>query len=238
MRIAICDDQKAHLLILQKGCGRWGESRHETVQVLCFSSADAFLFAYEKDKRLDVLLLDIQMPGLSGMELARRLREGRDSLTLALITAIPDFALEGYEVDALAYLVKPVSDSALFALLDKVRERCRPPCLLADTQEDQTRRIPVSDILYLESQGHNTRIVCMQEELISPHVLGYFEDLLGEQFDGQFHRCHRCYLINLAHAVSIHKKEVQLEQSHRIPVARGRFEPLSRAYMAYYRGIL
>lgn len=237
MRIAICDDQKAHLLILQKSCQRWGESRNEVVQVLCFSSASAFLFAYEKDKRLDVLLLDIQMPGLSGMDLARRLRENRDSLTLALITAIPDFSLEGYEVDALAYLLKPVSDDALFALLDKVREHCKPPCLLTE-QEDQIRRIPVSDILYLESQGHNTRIVCTQEEILSPHVLGYFEALLDGQADGQFHRCHRCYLINLAHTASIHKKEVQLDQDHRIPVARGRFEPLSRAYMNYYRGIL
>lgn len=237
MRIAICDDQNAHLVFLKDCCRRWGESRGENVQALCFSSAEAFLFAYEKDKQLDVLLLDIQMPGLSGMELARRLRESRDSLTLALITAVPDFALEGYQVDALAYLLKPVSDEALFALLDKVKDRSQPPFLLVD-HDDQTRRVKISDILYLESQGHNTRIVCTGEELISPHVLSYFENLLSDQFAGQFHRCHRCYLINLARTASIHKKEVLLDQNHQIPVARGRFEPLSRAYMAYYRGIL
>lgn len=237
MRIAICDDEKAHLILLKDSCLRWGESCGERVEVLCFSSAEAFLFAYEEDKRLDVLLLDIQMPGLSGMDLAWRLREGRDSLTLALITAVPDFALEGYQVDALAYLIKPVSDEAMFALLDKVRSRRQPPFLLVD-HEDQTSRVPVSDILYMESQGHNTLIVCTEKELISPHVLGFFENLLTDQFAGQFHRCHRCYLVNLAHTASIHKKEVLLDQNHRVPVARGRFEPLSRAYMAYYRGIL
>ncbi len=237
MRIAICDDQKAHLALLQEGCRRWGESCGEKVQVLGFSSAEAFLFSYEKDKRLDVLLLDIQMPGLSGMDLARRLRENRDFLTLALITAIPDFALEGYQVDALAYLVKPVADEALFALLDKVRARARQPFLLVD-QEDGTRRLAIPDILYLESQGHKTRIVCKGKELLSPHLLSYFESLLAEQFPGQFHRCHRCYLINLACTSSIHKKEVLLDENQRVPVARGRFEPLSCAYMAYYREIL
>ncbi len=237
MRIAICDDQEAHLGLLQEGCRRWGESRGENVQVLGFSSGDAFLFAYEKEKQLDVLLLDIQMPGLSGMDLARKLRERRDSLTLALITAIPDFALEGYQVDALAYLVKPVSDKALFALLDKVKARSRRPFLLVE-HNNGTVRLDASKILYLESQGHNTKILFGKGEFWSPHVLSYFEALLEEQFPGQFHRCHRCYLINLAHTASIYKKEVLLEENHRIPVARGRFEPLSRAYGAYYRSIL
>lgn len=207
------------------------------MQLLSFSSAEAFLFAYETNQQLDVLLLDIQMPGLSGMDLAHRLRQKQDPLTLALITAIPDFALEGYEVDALAYLIKPISDEALFALLDKAKARRQPPFLLID-HDGQTERILLSDILYLESQGHDTRIVCSRRELLSPHVLSHYETLLNDQFPGQFHRCHRCYLINLARTASIHKKEVLLDQGHRIPVARGHFEPLSQAYMAYYRRIL
>ncbi len=236
MRIAICDDQPAQLSLLQSQCRRWGDLRHERTELLCFNSAESFLFAYETDKQLDVLLLDIQMPGLSGMELAQKLRQSRDSLTLALVTSTPDFALQGYEISALAYLLKPVSDEALFALLDRVTAHRTPPSVLID-HDGITERLPLSDILYLESAGHNTRIVCMQQVIESPHVLSYFEAQLAAQFPGHFHRCHRCYLIHLAHATSLHKKEVILEPDHHIPVARGHFEPLNLAYMAYYRNM-
>lgn len=237
MRIAICDDQPAQLLLLQEQCRRWGKSRGESAELLSFTSAETFLFAYEIDKQIDVLLLDIQMPGLSGMELAQKLRAENDALTFALITATPDFALQGYEVSALAYLLKPVSDEALFSLLDRAKKQSAPPCLLVD-HDGVTERLPLSDILYLESDGHHTRIVCMQKTFESPHVLSHFESLLQEQFPGSFHRCHRCYLIHLAHAASIHKKEVVMDQQHTVPVARGRFEPLSQAYMAYYRNMI
>lgn len=236
MRIAICDDQPLQLSLLQAQCRRWGQGCGEAVELLGFASAESFLFAYETDKQIDLLLLDIQMPGLSGMQLAQKLRQSRDSLTLALITATPDFVLQGYEVSALAYLLKPVSDEALFALLDRVKAQRVPPSVLID-HDGITERVPLSDIIYLESAGHNTRIVCTQQSIESPHVLSYFEAQLAEQFPGRFHRCHRCYLIHLAHAASLHKKEVILEPDYHIPVARGRFEPLSLAYMAYYRNM-
>lgn len=230
MRIAICDDQPAQLLLLQDQCRRWGALRDEPIQLFTFESAEAFLFAYETNKELDVLLLDIQMPGLSGMDLARRLRDAQDSLTLALITAVPDFALDGYLVDALAYLLKPVSDESLFALLDKAHCLTPAPFALVD-HDGLTERILLSSILYLESQGHDTRVVCTDRELLSPRGLGYYTDLLG----CSFHPIHRCYLINLAHAASIRRKEVILDDGTALPVARGRFESLNRAYLAHYR---
>ena len=230
MRIAICDDQPAQLQLLQDQCRRWGISRSVPVQVQTFETAEAFLFTYETDKAFDVLLLDIQMPGLSGMELARRLRTSGDSLTLALITAIPDYALEGYAVDALAYLLKPVSDTVLYDLLDKVNKRSPAPFLLVD-HNGTTERIPLSSIIYFESQGHDTLVVCDNCTLVSPHVLSHYAQQLGPNF----HQIHRCYLINLAHAASIHRKEVHLDNDAALPVARGRFESLSQAYLAYYR---
>ena len=230
MRIAICDDQPAQLQLLQEQCRRWGASRNVPVQVQTFGTAEAFLFAYETDKAFDVLLLDIQMPGLSGMELAHRLRSAGDSLTLALITAIPDYALEGYTVDALAYLLKPVSDEALYTLLDKACKRAPTPFVLVD-HNGITERILLSSILYLESQGHDTHIVCEGRTLISPRGLSHYTQQLGSTF----HRIHRCYLLNLAHAASIHRKEVLLDNETSLPVARGRFEPLSQAYINYYR---
>lgn len=230
MRIALCDDQPAQLLLLQNQCRCWGASRSVPVQVQTFETAEAFLFAYETDKAFDVLLLDIQMPGISGMDLAHRLRTAGDSLTLALITAIPDYALEGYTVDALAYLLKPVSDEALYALLDKAYKRSPAPFALVD-HDGVTERILLSSILYLESQGHDTHIVCEGRTLISPHGLSHFAKQLGSDFQ----QIHRCYLINLAHAASIHRKEVLLDNDTSLPVARGRFEPLSQAYINYYR---
>ena len=74
MRIAICDDQEAQCLLLTQQIARLAKNLNLPAQIQTFKSADAFLFAYETDKNYDLLLLDIQMPRLSGMDLARRLR--------------------------------------------------------------------------------------------------------------------------------------------------------------------
>lgn len=239
MRIAICDDEAAQREFLAALCSQWGEQRGEPVQITSFASAEAFWFAYEAKKDLDVLLLDIGMPGESGMELAKKLRERRDNLTLALITADPSYALEGYTVDALAYLMKPVTEKTLFSLLDKAGKTQEKPYLLVDHSGGMVARVALSDVVYMESDGHNTRIVCVQGEFVSPHVLKYFMNKVEElEKPSAFHQIHRCYIVNLPHVSSIHRQEVVLDNEEKLPVARGRFEPLNKAYLAYYRNLL
>ena len=118
-KIAICDDESAQAALLEGYVTQWAAQRGETVKLCLFPSAEAFLFAWEEEKDWAVLLLDIQMGGLSGMELAKKLRKADSSLPIIFITGVPDYVEEGYEVEALHYLLKPVRPEKLFSSLDR-----------------------------------------------------------------------------------------------------------------------
>lgn len=236
MRIAICDDQEAQCQLLTQQLLQLAKNRSLPVQIQTFVSADAFLFAYETDKNWDLLLLDIQMPRLSGMDLARRLRRKKDDLTIALITASERYALEGYEVDAIAYLLKPVSDQALSALLTKAALRKPAESILVHVR-DETVKVTLDQLLYLESAAHDTLFKLVDgTQLVCPHGLSYFETTLETSYPRRFFRIHRCYLLHLPAISAIHRKEVILVNGEVLPVARGRFPLLNQAYLSYYHG--
>ena len=95
LRIAICDDDKRLLEVLEREVRSWAKERQEICSVELFITAEAFLFAWEEKKDMDVLLLDIEMPGMDGMELARLLRGKGDRTEIIFVTGIPDYAPEG-----------------------------------------------------------------------------------------------------------------------------------------------
>ena len=107
-RIAICDDERSQAEELRALVLAWGKDAGADCAVEIFASAEAFLFAREGGGVFDILLLDVEMSGMSGLELARRLRADGDHAQLAFITSHFEFVAEGYEVEALNYLVKPV----------------------------------------------------------------------------------------------------------------------------------
>ncbi len=236
LRVAICDDDERLLHYLAKKVESWAEKRREACSAELYLSAEAFLFAWEEKKNVDVLLLDIEMPGIDGMELARTLRRKGERLSILFVTGNPEFALEGYELEALSYLVKPVKDELLFAALDRAaRQREERPVLLAALPGGEVQRIYVPEICCLESEGHDTviwkkggeRLVCrMGMKQLEQELFGVSEG---------FFKPHRSFLINLERVEKIGKKDVYLENQLCVPIARGRWEALNQAYLQYYR---
>ena len=117
--IAICDDDESQLDSLRSLVSDWIRSLGHSCEILCYPSAEAFLFAYEEEKRWDILLLDIEMKEISGISLARRIREDGHRTEIIFITSHFEFVSEGYDVDALHYLTKPVPKDKLISVLDK-----------------------------------------------------------------------------------------------------------------------
>lgn len=98
---------------------QWADQCALPVQILSYPNAESFLFSYEEQPFGDILLLDIQMAQMNGMELARKIRERNRRMQIAFLTGLPDFISEGYEVDALHYLIKPIQEKKLFQVLDR-----------------------------------------------------------------------------------------------------------------------
>lgn len=227
-RVAICDDDRSELSSLQSLTEKWVRISGLCCQVCVFPSAEAFLFAYEEDKRWDILLLDVEMDGMSGIGLARRIRQDNLRAEIIFITSHFEFMGEGYEVDALHYLTKPVPEDKLMRVLDKAGERLsvKPPSLVLIC-EGETVKLYESDILYVESFGHYISIHARDREYRIKENISAFE----ERLRGGFFRTHRSYLANLKYVIRISRTQVTLEGGAELPLARGRYDQINRAFI-------
>ena len=117
LNIAVCDDELIEIEYLTSLTQEWAKSTKTAVNISGFASAEAFLFRYEEDKNFDILLLDIQMKAMDGIELAEKIRESNSSVQIVFITGFPDYISRGYDVSALHYLIKPVVQTVFIVLL-------------------------------------------------------------------------------------------------------------------------
>lgn len=226
--ITICDDDEAQLASLHNLITSWSRHSGHPCEIHCFPSAEAFLFAYAEDKTCDILLLDIEMNGISGISLARRIRQENRRMEIIFITSHFEFISEGYEVDALHYLTKPVPGEKLAKVLDKAAERLRqePPFVIISCN-GETVKLYEEDILYVESFLHYISIHTARKEYKIKENISAFEKRLS----AGFFRIHRSYLVSLKYIIRISRSLVTLEGNLELPLARGKYDEINRAFI-------
>ena len=169
MRIAVIDDQPADRDYIAALVSRWAKDRDTAVTAVPFPSAEAFLFAYSEDRDFDIMILDIEMGAINGVELAKTVRMENDAVQMIFVTGFPDFIAEGYEVSAVHYLMKPVDQDKLFSALDRAAANLvKSERRLRVTFERRMDYVPFSKILYLEAQKQYVRIVTEGTSFSSP----------------------------------------------------------------------
>lgn len=192
-RLAICDDNQADIDYLCGLVEKWAKETHRAVQIMSFPSAEAFLFEYEEDKTFDLLFLDIEMGKMSGLELAKRIREENRLIQIIFITGYMEYIAEGYDVEALHYLLKPVTQDKLFFVLERADQRLKARekelCL---SVSGAVVRVPLQEIRYLEV-CRNYVTVCAQEDYTVKKPLSELE----QELDGRFFRTGRSQIVNL-----------------------------------------
>ncbi len=234
MRIAICEDEPAQARVLTRLVHSWARARLLDASVDVFHSAEALLFAWE-DAGYDALLLDIQMPGLDGMETARRIRQSNDQVAIVFVTGFADYMAEGYDVAALHYLMKPVNEDKLFATLDRASaalDNAEPTLLLQ--ADGQTVCLQQKDILYAEALAPLVRVATAGADYESRMNLGDLEKQLSPSL---FARCHRSYVVGLAHVRRLTRTDVMLDNGQSVPLARRAYDAVHQAFIQYYKGV-
>ena len=225
MRIAVIDDRPADRDYIAALVSRWAKDRDTAVTTVPFPSAEAFLFDYSEDKNFDILLLDIEMGTINGVELAKTVRMENDAVQMVFITGFPDFIAEGYEVSALHYLMKPVDRDKLFSVLDRAAANLeKAERRLRVTFERRTDYVPFSKILYLEAQKQYVRIVTEGEEYRMKASLAE----TAAQLDEFFFPCQRSFIVNLRHVARILPDRVVLKNGAEVPISRGMAEKIGR----------
>jgi DNA-binding LytR/AlgR family response regulator len=228
LSIAIIEDEQPQSDLLKSIASDWANSKSINFSIKCFANAESFLFAYE-DVLFDLLLIDIQMDGISGIELAKKLRQKGDKSEIVFITAIRDYVFEGYDVNALHYLVKPIEQSQIYDVLDKA--------LSIKGKEEQYilikyKKVASNDIYYLESRNHYL-YYCLIDDSTSVNIS---ITKAMENLPGTFVQCHRSYIVNLAHTSRITKTDVVMDNGKQIPLSRNRISEVKNAFINYYKG--
>ena len=156
MRIAICEDEKVILDFESSLISQWAANAGCPLELDTYVSAEQFLFESEDKAPYDVLIFDIQMKNMNGMELAKKLRERGCDAVIIFITGVPDYAIEGYEVGAVRYILKPVKPEVLKDLLDvsftERQKKAEDYFVLG--QGADLERISFEKIVYIEARGH------------------------------------------------------------------------------------
>ena len=224
MKIAICDDESVQRAYVR----RLVEKLAPDAQVQEFESGESLLFNWPVG--FDAAILDIQMGGMDGVTLARRIRETDRRAQLVFLTAFPDYMQAGYEVEAVHYLMKPVSEEKLNWCLERIRERlCAPqPALLIQTEQGPVRLL-CREILFLESEGHYVRFRTTAGEYRARMSLQEAEPQLG----AGFYKSHRSTLINLRFVRRIAREGVYMTDGSMAPLARRLYDAANRAFIEF-----
>lgn len=225
MKVAVCDDSAADREFVKEITEKWGKHCSADLHIDVFPSSESFLFHYAEVKDYDILLLDVEMGQMDGVSMAKKIRRENQTVQIVFITGYSDYIAEGYEVEALHYLMKPVREEKLFAVLDRAVEKLRQNEKILNLElSGEMVRLPLHEIRYLDVQKNYVTVHGKQDYTVK-RSLGDFE----AELDDRFFRAGRGLILNLKAISRVTKQEVHLSDGTVLPLPRGGYESLNRA---------
>lgn len=232
MRIAIVDDITEERTLLRSRLEQEFARRGVHADFTEFDNGEDFLNT-AKHVPFTVLFLDIYMNGANGIEIAKELRKTDTSCLLVFTTTSPDHALEGFQVRALHYLVKPYGESAISDLTDEILSRLPASGKYIDIKTGGSNvKVPFQSIVYAEHLSHMIHIYTSnKKELITRQSFEAFTALL--KADTRFYFCNRGVVVNLEHALDFDGSVFLLDSGTQIPVSRKLIKHARQTFMEY-----
>lgn len=205
IRIAVVEDDSIYQKQLNTYISDYERSSGETFQVTNFMDGLDIIENYNAS--FDIIFLDVKMKHLDGMQTAKKIREYDRNVIIIFITNMAEFAIQGYQVEAMDYVLKPINYFAFSQELQKAVKKVKEKSafFLHIVKESSMTRLDVAAIYYIESQGHNVIFHTKDGAITTRDSLKNLEKKLLER---HFSRCNSCYLVNLAHVERVDKNLV------------------------------
>ncbi len=229
MRIAICDDDNKDLLQIASLLESYRNSRKVQLSYVSFQNAMDLLASMDI-RDYDLILLDMLMPGINGMEAAREIRERNSRVQIVFLTSSPEYAVESYSVRAYYYILKPASEEKLFLILDKLMDDFRKPedALLLKTQSS-VFSLPYGKMEYIEVSAKKLYFILTDGSMreVTGKLADYEQALLKRP---GFMKVHRSYLVNLQWVKELRQGELITVSGRHVPVSRAAYPQVRTAY--------
>ena len=234
IRMAIVEDDDRYIEQLQSYLKKYSREKGQQLQITVFHDGDEILEHYQGD--FDIILMDIQMRFVDGMTAAEEIRKLDQEVVIVFITNMVQYAVRGYQVDALDYIIKPVEYYSFSRKFDRAvsRVRRRDRHYLTLKVDGGVQKVELSQLCYVESQGHDLHFYTTGGEWISRVTMQEMEKILAPH---GFYRCGKGYLVNLAR-VDSYRDGICLIGRSRIPVSRAKRKEFMEAMSDYMSGQL
>ena len=232
MHIAICDDNIDELFRISSLLENYRRECNSSITYEAFHSATELLETL-KSRNFDMLILDILMPGITGMEAAREIRHSNNEIPIIFLTSSREFAVESYRVNAEDYILKPARKDEMFHVINKQFTKfMQKEVYITIKIESGIIKIPLSKIVYVEVINRRVQFNLTNGEI--QETYGYLADyeniLLTEPY---FYKPHRSYLVNLHYVTQLDKNGLATTIGKIVPVARDAFSKVKTAYMKH-----
>ena len=235
LRIAVCDDEQLYLDKARAMLEQYAAAHDMEITAEAFMNPSALLDSIEAGERHDIYLLDIYMPGVSGMSVATDLRSKGVRSPIIFLTSSTEHAVEAFGVDATHYLLKPYTQQNFFAAMDKAMQS-----ISSHAEESivlkiggEYRNVTVDHILYCEAADNYQRLWMKDGgELLVRMTASELYEML-ESF-GCFHRCGRAYILNLNHVKKVTANSAVLKTGVELPLPHSAVAPLRSAFFNHF----
>lgn len=239
MRVAVCDDELSELQHILSLVEEYQGIRPACqLQVSLFHSGDELLRVLERQPPFDLYLLDVLMPGMTGIELANRLLAVQRKPLIAFLTTSSEYAVDAFRVRARQYLLKPLEREPFFSMLDEMLPAADSSgeaafTILAAQNMDLT--LPASTILYAECAAHTVRYHLVDGSVVNSRTLRipFSETVAPLLATGTFLLIHRSFAVNLEQVQRVTERSVRLKDGTELAVARLRQREIRSAYIDY-----
>lgn len=216
-KIAIVEDTKGERNALVSCLEKYKVQKHESISWICFENAFDFL---ESKERFDIVFFDIMLPGMNGMEAAEKIREYDNDIIIIFTTNMTSFAVKSYEVDALDYILKPISyervEFKLTKALNMIRARGETSVTI-NNEDGKLIRISSGQIYYIEVTGHKLEYYTEKGVFCEKGSLSQLAEVL-EHYN--FARCNACYLVNLRYIFSVDGYFLEMKNGDRLKISQ------------------
>ncbi|MCC0645532.1 MULTISPECIES: LytR/AlgR family response regulator transcription factor [unclassified Clostridioides] len=235
IRIAICEDEKEVQFLIEGYLDNILKNRNKKYEIQKYSSGEELL--ERNSKYIDILLLDVQMGQINGMDTARKIREVDNKMEIIFITSLIDYVQEGYEVRAYRYLLKPIELEELKKhVLTCIKEiEINKNNYIVIKNKSNTYKINSNEIVYIEVQKKEMLIHTINKSFNVCYSLEKIEKDLNQD---KFIRCHKSFLVNLNYVENIKPNIAVLENGEEVPVSRYRYKDVKEKFLKFLGDII
>lgn len=231
--VAIVEDEKQEANKLASYLSAYGKKTGENFRIFAFPDAERFLTGYTAD--YDAVFMDIELPGMNGMDASRELRKLDRNVVLVFVTNMSQFAAEGYSVDAFDFLLKPVSYSDFYLKFTRIMNKIKSSddVTIIIRGKEFARRVFSSDIKYVEVRNHLLTYHLESGDISAPGTMKSALEQLGDVRG--FALCNQSYLVNLRYVGEFGDSEVNVGGDV-LAVSRPKRREFFKAVNLYFNG--